>query len=232
MPPVAVAAGIGVAGTVASTVIGSRAAKKAGKAQARAAESSAAIEARQFEQTRADLAPWRKVGEQALYQYADILGVPRPGGPPPGAPDRSAFFKSPGYEFRLSEGIKAVERSAASRGSLQSGATMKAIQRYGEGLASSEYNSYLGRLAGLAGTGQQVVTQTGVLGAQSAAGQGAAIQNAGAARASGYLGSAGQIQQGISDIAGFGNVLFGEGGPLGKKAPQSGQYERPFAGWR
>ncbi len=213
MPPVVIAAGLGVAGAVASSVIGAAASKKAGKVVATAAEKTAELSASQFEQTRADLAPWRTIGASALNQYADLLGIQRPGGPAPGeAPDRSEFFKSPGYQFRLGEGIKAVERSAASRGSLQSGAAMKAVQRYGEGLASSEYNNYASQLAGVAGAGQQAVTQTGVFGAQAAGAQGAAGERAGAARASGYLGAAGQIQQGISDVAGFGGYLFGGGG--------------------
>jgi len=147
MPPVAIAAGIGLAGAVGSAAIGAKASKKAGRVQAEAAERTAELQASQFAQTRADLAPWREVGTQALSQYAQLLGVQAPGGPAPGeAPDRSAFFKSPGYQFRLGEGVKAVERSAAARGSLQSGAAMKAVQRYGEGLASEEYGRYLGVL--------------------------------------------------------------------------------------
>ncbi len=202
----------GPIGAVASSIIGAKAAKKAGGVRAEAAERTGELAYKQFQETRADLAPWRTIGAQALGQYADMLGVPRaPGAEVAAAPDRSAFFESPGYQFRLGEGVKAVERSAAARGSLQSGAAMKAVQRYGEGLASQEYGPYMDRLAGLAGAGQQAVTQTGVFGAQAAGARGAAGERAGAARASGYLGAAGQYQQGIADVAGFGGYLFGGG---------------------
>lgn len=212
MPPVVIAAGIGVVGAVGSSLIGASAAKKAAGVQATAAERTAALQEKQFQQTRADLAPWREIGASALNQYAQMLGIQTPGGTPGEAPDRSAFYQSPGYQFRLGEGIKAVERSAAARGSLQSGAAMKAVQRYGEGLASQEYGNYMTQLGGLAGAGQQAVTQTGIFGAQAAGAMGAAGERAGAARASGYLGAAGQIQQGMQDIAYFGARAFGGGG--------------------
>jgi hypothetical protein len=212
MPPVVIAAGIATVGAVGSSLIGAAAAKKAGRVRAEAAERTAELQAQQFQETRADLAPWRTIGAQALGQYADMLGVPRTAGAEvAAAPDRSAFFESPGYQFRLGEGIRAVERSAAARGSLQSGAAMKAVQRYGEGLAGQEYGNYMAQLGGLAGAGQQAVTQTGVFGAQAAGARGAAGERAGAARASGYLGAAGQYQQGIADVAGFGGYLFGGG---------------------
>lgn len=226
MPPVVIAAGIGIAGSVASSVIGAKAAKKAGAVQAGAAERTGELAYKQFQETRADLAPWRTIGASALNQYAQMLGVSTPGAPAGEAPDRSEFYKSPGYQFRLGEGVKAVERSAAARGSLQSGAAMKAVQRYGEGLAAAEYNPYMDRLAGLAGVGKEAVTQTGVFGAQAAGARGAAGERAGAARASGYLGAAGQYQQGISDVAGFGGYLFGgqSGAPVPLKAPPDVQF--------
>lgn len=51
------------------------------------------------------------------------------------------FQTDPGYNFRMSEGIKALERSASARGLLQSGATLKGITRFGQDLASDEYQN-------------------------------------------------------------------------------------------
>lgn len=63
----------------------------------------------------------------------------------------------PGYQFRLNEGMKAIQGSAAARGGLNSGATLKALERYGQDYASNEYqNAYnrdFQRLSGLAGLG-------------------------------------------------------------------------------
>jgi len=53
------------------------------------------------------------------------------------------FKTDPGYQFRMSEGAKGVDRSAAARGGLLSGAAMKAMERYRQGFASNEYqNAY------------------------------------------------------------------------------------------
>jgi hypothetical protein len=51
------------------------------------------------------------------------------------------FEADPGYQFRMSEGMKALERSAASRGILQSGQTLKNITRFGQDAASQEYQN-------------------------------------------------------------------------------------------
>jgi hypothetical protein len=49
------------------------------------------------------------------------------------------FETEPGYEFRKQQGQQAIEGAAAARGSLLSGATQKALARYGQNLASEEY---------------------------------------------------------------------------------------------
>lgn len=66
----------------------------------------------------------------------------------------------PGYQFRLGEGQKAVERSLAAKGLGSSGAALKAAQDYGQGLADQTYNDAYQRwlaqnsqLAGQSGQG-------------------------------------------------------------------------------
>jgi hypothetical protein len=65
----------------------------------------------------------------------------------------SALENSPGYQFRLSEGLKAVDTGAAGRGAFASGARDKARMRYAQGLASNEYQNAFSRQAQLAGMG-------------------------------------------------------------------------------
>jgi hypothetical protein len=120
------------------------------------------------------------------------------------------FEADPGYAFRQSEGNKMVERSAAARGGLLSGSAIKAGQRFGQDLASQEYqNAYnrfqsnqsnqFNRLASLAGVGQtanNALQQAGSgyanavtgISQANAANQGNALMAAGKARASGYAG--------------------------------------------
>lgn len=53
------------------------------------------------------------------------------------------FVKDPGYEFRLAEGEKALNRQAAGAGSMFSGATLKALNRYNQDYATNEFtNAY------------------------------------------------------------------------------------------
>jgi len=57
----------------------------------------------------------------------------------------SDFQTDPGYNFRLSEGLKAIDRQAAARGGLISGAGLKAAGRYGQDVASQEYGNAFNR---------------------------------------------------------------------------------------
>jgi hypothetical protein len=117
----------------------------------------------------------------------------------------SDFQTDPGYAFRLSEGQKALDRSAAARGGLYSGATLKANDQYNQNFASNEYQDAYNRyqnnrttkynfLSNAAGGGQIAANQLGQVGAQYANNIGQAYQtgygNAANARASGYTAAA------------------------------------------
>ena len=75
---IAAAAGIAAVGSIGSAAIGSKAAKKAGKAQVEAADKSAEVQRYMFDTAREDQKPWMTVGSGALYKLADLYGVPRP----------------------------------------------------------------------------------------------------------------------------------------------------------
>ena len=193
---------------------------EAAQIQADASQYAADMSMEQYEQSREDLAPWRETGETALTEYAQLMGL----GDQPA--DYSSFETSPGYLFRQEEGIKAIERSQASQGLLQSGGTAKALQKYGQGLASEEYNSYLNNLSGLAGLGYTATTQTAVLGQEAtntsatalqagAAATATGLTDSAAARASGYLGSAQAEAQGMLASSQAKRGLFGDIASLG-----------------
>lgn len=124
------------------------------------------------------------------------------------------FEQDPGYAFRQSEGMKALERSAAARGGLLSGSTMKGIQRFGQDLASQEYQNAFNRyqveraarlnpLQSLMGSGQSsanVLTSSASQYGQAGANT---LENIGNARASGYIGSANALSGALSDIGNY-----------------------------
>lgn len=159
----ALIAGTAAAGTgVASALIGKGAAEDAAKKQQQSADAATQLQREMWQHNLSDVAPWREAGVRSLRQLSDINGL------------RSDFTrdftmddfqKDPGYDFRMKEGQKAIERSAAAKGGLQSGGTLKALARYGQDYASNEYqNAYsrfnadrdrrFNRLSSLAGLGQ------------------------------------------------------------------------------
>lgn len=121
-----------------------------------------------------------------------------------GVANYGGFTASPGYQFRLDEGQKAIERSAAARGGLNSGATMKALNNYAQNTASAEYENYANALRSMAGIGQTSAAQTGALGVQTGQAIGNNIMNAGNARASSYANTGAAI----NNFAG--NMLYGQ----------------------
>ncbi len=188
--PAAAIVGAAVVGAGATLIAGS----KAAKAQKQAATQQIDYAERRDEQTRADYAPWREAGSRALSILDRTYGTNgQPG-------DRSAFETSPGYEFRRDEGLRATDRSFASRGLLNSGAADKARMRYGEGLAASEYGDWWNRTAGLAGVGQAATNSTTQAGMGYAGMANNAIGQAGAARASSYANTGSAINSGINNV--------------------------------
>jgi hypothetical protein len=179
---------------VGSALIGANASSKAAKAQARSADRAADLQMEQFERQVELQEPWRKAGEEALNKLIPIASEYTPFG-------MEQFQADPGYAFRMSEGMKGLERSAAARGGLLSGGMLKGIQRFGQNLASDEYtnafnryqterNARLAPLQSLAGVGQTSAQQIGQAGQTMANNVGQAMQTSAAARASGYVGQA------------------------------------------
>ena len=171
---------------------------------------------------------YREAGTGALNELSQLYGLgglsnavdPYTGKPVEGAPQGAQgvlgrqqaqqaamdrFKASPGYQFRQSEGLKAIDRLASARGYMGSTRAAREAQRYGEGLASQEYGDYVRRLSNMAGMGgQQIGTGVSALGGSAnlagnlGASQGATLSNLGAnlgttamgmgdARASGYI---------------------------------------------
>lgn len=114
------------------------------------------------------------------------------------------FQETPGYQFQVQQGERGVLNSLAALGMKNSGKALKSLETFRQGLANQEYGNYLNRLAGMAGMGQSQANQTNSLMANAATNVGNNIQQAGAARASGYVGSANAWGQGLNQV---GNAL-------------------------
>ena len=144
------------------------------------------------------------------------------------APSIEEMMMDPGYQFRLQEGLDAIQHSAAARGGITTGATLEDLTRYSQGLASTEYGAAYGRtrdeyesayrtfqqnqmnqynrLMGISGMGQQATGQYGQAG-QFAAGNAANIYG----QSAGQIGSSYQNEATAraSGIAGQANAYMG-----------------------
>lgn len=112
-------------------------------------------------------APLAATANQGYQSFADALGLNGPAGT---ARTVSQFQTSPGYQTQLNAGLDAIDRGAAARGTLASGGTLAAEEKYGQNLADQTWNQYLGNLGSynqlapnLAGATSNLDTQLGQL---------------------------------------------------------------------
>jgi hypothetical protein len=184
-----VAAGSAIVGSL----ISSDASRKAANTQSDAARYAADLQYQQQQENIARQKPFYDVGVNALPELVEASKYK-----PFGMDD---YKQDPGYGFRLAEGQKALDRSAAARGGMISGGALRAAERYGQEMGSQEYmnafNRYqteraarLNPLQSLAGMSQTTANTLGTSGATTATNMGNAYQSAANARASGYVGQA------------------------------------------
>jgi hypothetical protein len=179
-------------------------------------------------------APFREAGVNALNKLVPLTEYQNFG--------MDQFQADPGYNFRMSEGMKGLERSAAARGGLLSGGTLKGIQRFGQDLASQEFQNAFNRygvererrlapLQSLAGVGQTTSRELGAAGTGFAntmgnigMNQAAVAGNAGMARASAY----GDTLNQLSRL--YGGMNFGRpaGGTASGIGPNTYSGQGPF----
>lgn len=189
------------AATIGSGVIGAYASSKAAGEQADAQRAATAEQRRQFNKQIELQEPFRQAGVNAL---PELVAASRytPFG-------MEQFQADPGYGFRLKEGLRALEGSAAARGGLLSGSAMRGLTRYGQELGSQEFTNAFNRyqseraarlnpLQSLAGMGQTnaatMAQQAGAYGQQMA--QNAATM--GNIRASGYMNTANALNNALN----------------------------------
>lgn len=193
---------------VVGAAVSSDASRRASNTQADAANQANATNNAQYGQSRADLAPWRAAGETALGQLSAGTAT---GGDLNRNFTLADFQQDPGYQFRQQQGMRGIEDSAAARGGLLNGGTLKALDRYNQDYASGEFsNAYnrfnndntqrFNRLSSIAGTGQTATRDVANLGASNAQQIGGNTLQAGNARASGYVGQANAINGGLQNL--------------------------------
>lgn len=194
------------AAVIGSSLLGASSAESAADTQAAAADRAGQLQQQQFERQVELQAPFREAGMRALPEL-EAASRYTPFG-------MQQFQQDPGYGFRLAEGQKALERQAAARGGLISGGALKAATRYGQEMGSQEYTNAFNRyqterqarlnpLQSLTGMAQTSAGQLGQAGQAMASGVGEAGAQAAQARASGYMGGANALSQGLGQYMSY-----------------------------
>ncbi len=199
---------VGAAVGIGSAVIGGSAASSASDAQAAAAKYAADLQYKMYDEGVRRQGPFLSAGYRALEEleplsrYQDF--------------NMARFTADPGYHFRLAEGQRGLDRSAAARGGLISGNALRAAARYNQDMGSQEYMNAFNRyrsqredqvnaLRTLAGVGQTTAGALNTAGANMATQTGQAMGAAGDARASGYMGMANAATGGLNSYLNYQN---------------------------
>jgi hypothetical protein len=225
-----ISAAVGVGGSLVSGAMSSKAAKSAAKTQAASADYAAQLQQEQFDKQVELQAPFREAGLTAQNKLLDYMGL-APGAGGKYAKDFSMadYQADPGYAFRLGEGMKGLNATAAARGGLISGNALRAATQYGQEMGSQEYqNAYnryqtnrsnqLNPLQSLMGAGQTATNTMGAAGQNYANQAGEAYMGAGNARASGYVGSA----NAWGNALGNATNMYTQTNMMNRMFPQSG----------
>jgi hypothetical protein len=212
---IAASAAVGVAGSLLQ-----KSAVDKASSDARAAQQEAR------DQARADLAPWVGTGGTANTATSDILGL---NGPDAATAARNRFQTSPGYQFAFDQGLRAVDAGAAASGMLRSGATLKAEQTFGTGLADQEFTNYYNRLFNLANLGENAAAKTGANAIQTGQGIAGTDVSTGAQETSIYGNAAKGIGSTVNTL--FNNPQFQNWLSTGAKSTGSDQtFTNPIGG--
>jgi len=154
-----------------------------------------------------------RVGGQTFNSYDDAMAFAN--AHKTGGTEYQGFQETPGYQFQFDQGTAAVNALAGAKGGLNSGATMKALTDYGQGVANQEYGNYFQRLMNLVSGGQSAAGNQAAAGGNYAANASNALANKGNAQSAGAIGVG-------NAFSGMANNLIGLAGyQNGTKAPNT-----------
>jgi len=205
-----------------------------------------------YNQSRSDLGPYREAGLAALTRLQRLMGISAGGGSEQGGTGAdfgslSRNFSSSdlnndpvyqsGLQFGLGEGEKAINNRAIAAGGYDSGATLKALTRfgndYGSTKAAESYNRFItnqgnqySRLSGLVGSGQNAANMTGNLGAQYAGAAGNTMMGIGNAQAAGQIGLGNAANTGLNNYGQY-QLLQQLSGGGQRSDPNTSYIEQP-----
>lgn len=149
-----VAAGLGLAGTLAASSASSGAADAASEG----AQASQIQQMQMMQQIQKMLKPYRQAGKQGLQGMLDLVGL---GGADAQQSAINALEKSPQFTSLVKTGENAILQNASATGGLRGGNTQAALAEFRPQMLSNIIESQYAKLADLAGRGQNAAVNTG-----------------------------------------------------------------------
>ncbi len=182
-----------------------------------------------FNTSQENLAPFIKSGEAAN----NLLQARLPDLTAPVRMNQSDLQQTPGYNFNLTQGLKATQNAAAARGLGTSGAALKGAANYATGLADSTYQNQFSNAVTNKQNAYNMLSNATSIGANAAGGLASnsatvggnianTITGAGNAQAAGTLGSANALGNGLLQSAFYSNKILN-----GQNGGNTGLYENP-----
>jgi len=219
-----------------ATLLGAKmtsdASKDAAQTGADASHYAADLQDRNLQQTRQSLQPFIDTGYGANVSLKNMLGIGNvidsgTYGALVKPFDAQTFeqYKDPGYNFQLQQGQQALQNSQAAKDGVLSGAALKDLIGFNQGMANTAYQNAFSRymsqndatynrLSSLLGIGENAAAGVGNTGAQVTSNIANTLTSGANAQAAGIVGSANAINGGINNAAGYyalSNMLGGSG---------------------
>jgi len=219
------------AAAIGGSIISSEGAKSAAKTQANAANNATQLQQNMFNTTQQNLQPYMGIGNKAVTALTSGTGLDS-SNPlssqllKPITMDEATLQQTPGYQFNLNQGLKAVQNSAAKRGLGVSGAAEKGAAAYATGLADNTYQNQFNnavtnqtnqfnRLNTLVGGGQNAAAGLGGIGQQTGANIASTISGAGNAQAASQISGANALGSGLTSAGNTYAATAGNNGLYG-----------------
>jgi hypothetical protein len=224
-------------------LISGHAASSAADTQASAANHATDIQQQNLQQTQQNLQPYMQGGLGAQRSLSNMLGIGD-------ATDAGTYgsltkpfdaaefakYQDPGYQFQLQQGQQALQNSQASKDGVLSGAAMKGMIGFNQGMAQNAYqgaysrymsqnDATYSRLKDLLGIGENAAAGFGNTSANATQSIGNTIMGGANAQAAGQVGVANAISGGVNNAAGY-YALSGMAKP-----PSPGYGDAGFTGY-
>jgi hypothetical protein len=183
---------IAVGGNLLSSSMQADAASEAAGAQSGAAQAGIDEQRRQFDEMQRLLAPYVQAGQPALAGMQNLIGL---GGAEAQQQAISGIEQSPLLQALTRQGEEAILQRASATGGLRGGNVQAALAQFRPQMLQQALEQQYSRLGGLTSLGQQSAARVGTAGMETGVNVGNLLQQQGAARAGGALGSAAPFAQ-------------------------------------